>query len=207
MKKRLKQFLTIGVPAILLGVAVFVIGPACGPGPGPTVAASCDTTNSAFRQLYLNSKNTLSGSTEINSWDLLTHQYSFKVSVSKTICAIGYQGNAAVFAAGVPYTIEITNSTGTVLFTSNYVFSSTRVDYRSISPLVLTANQTYIIKRRLTNNLSNLANNMGKVLSFNVGNQFPITVGDLTLTASTFYDAAPGSLVNLGIPYIDIVFQ
>ncbi len=207
MKKKVQQFLTIAVPAILLGVAVFVIGPACGPGPGPTVAASCDTTNSAFRQLYLNSKNTLSGSTENSTWDLLTHEYSFKVSVAKTICAIGYQGNAAVFAASVPYTIEITNSTGTILFTNNYIFNSTRVDYKSITPLALVANQTYIIKRRLTNNLSNLNNNLGKVLLFNVGNRYPIVVGDLTLTASNFYDATPGPLVNYGIPYVDIVFQ
>ncbi|MEP7238136.1 MAG: hypothetical protein ABI685_09735 [Ferruginibacter sp.] len=207
MKKRLKQFLAIGVPALLLGIAVFIIGPACSTGPVPTVVAPCDTANSAFRQLYLNSKNTIAGSADINSWDLLIHEYSFKVAVNKTICAIGYQGNAAVFAANVPYIIEISNSTGTVLFTSNFIFNSTRVDYRSISPVVLTANQTYFIKRKLTNNLGNLNNNLGKVLTFTTANHFPVTFGDLTLTSSNFYDFTAVSSGNFGIPFIDIVFQ
>ncbi len=38
---------------------------------------------------------------------------------------------------------------------------------------------------------------------------FPKSVGDLTITGSSFYDAVGSSLVtsDVGIPFIDIVFQ
>jgi len=169
---------------------------------------ACNTANTDFQGLYAA---TLAGNTAfVNSvtLDLLTHEYTFKVNAPKTICSVGYQGNSALFAASVPYRIEIYNATAsTVVYTGNHVFNSAFTDYVSITPTALNTSDTYIIRRKVTNYLGNIGNTIGRICVFNsAAVPFPSTSGALTILASGFYSTGgPGT--NFGIPYIDIVFQ
>jgi hypothetical protein len=191
----------------LLGIVLVGCSPSSTP---PSTAAACNNVNTDFQLLY---NNTLISNVIFDNYvnmDLLTHEYNFTVSANKTVCSVGYQGNAALFAAGKPYTIEIyNNTTSSVVYTGPHLFNSVATDYQPITPTNLIAGNSYTIKRILppSGYLANLANTTGRILRFNAAPvPYPVNQGVLTISASNFYGAG-GPVVNFGIPYIDIVFQ
>lgn len=169
--------------------------------------SACNTASTEFNQLYTTTLASNSAYDDFTTMDLLTHEYNFEVSSNKTICSIGYQGNANLYAANIPYWIEIVdNSTSTIVYSGNHVFDSTQTEYVSITPVNLTAGTSYTIKRTVTNYLGNIGNTIGRILRFNGPNPYPVSNATLTITASDFYGTG-GPVPNFGIPYIEIVFQ
>ena len=202
-----KIFLTTVLPGIIIAGAVLAVGTNCGNGDPYIPPIPCNTSNTIFKQLYNAATISMAGSTDVTFMDLLTHEYTFTPTNNAVICKVGYQGNAVLFANSIPYTIEIVQVGGAVLYSGNHIFQSTITDYKSVGPVSLTGGQSYIIRRTVTNNLGNSANATGRMLRFNVpANGFPITFGGLTITASNFYGTG-GPVPNHGLPYIDIAFQ
>lgn len=207
-----KIFLKIGLPVALLVVATFIIGPGCGSSvPTPVVTTPpCPTTNTLFQQVFAATAAAHPTFQDNVTMDLLTHEYTFNVNANKTICSIGYQGNATLFASNLPYTIEIVDTaTNAVIYTGNHLFNSTATSYVSITPVNLIANQSYTIRRTLPPGGfgGNIGNTVGRILSFTAASGgFPASTGGFTITGSNFYGTG-GPAVNFGIPYIDIVFQ
>ena len=202
-----KIILTIVLPSVIIAAAVLAVGSSCGTLTPTPPAVSCDTTNTIFKQLFNFAKATMAGSTDVSTMDLITHEYKFTPTANQIICKVGYQGNSILLANNIPYTIEIVNSSNAVLYSGNHIFQSTAIDYKSVGPVNITAGQSYTIRRTVTNYMGNLATTQGRMLSFNVpANQFPVTNNGLTITASNFYGTG-GPVPNIGIPYIEIVFQ
>lgn len=202
-----KIFFTIIVPVIIIAAALFATGSSCTTPTPPPPAATCNNANSQFNQLFNFAKTTMAGSTDVNTMDLLTHEYTFMPIVNQVVCQVGYQGNSILFANNIPYTIEIANSANVILYSGNHIFQSTVTDYKNIGPVSLIAGQSYTIRRTVTNYMGNLNTTQGRMLSFNVpANHFPVINNGLTISASNFYGTG-GPVPNIGIPYIDIVFQ
>ncbi|PKW29151.1 hypothetical protein [Flavobacterium lindanitolerans] len=171
------------------------------------VPAGCNTANSEFSQLYTTTLASDPSFTDVTTMDLQTHEYTFVLSANKTVCSIGYQGNANLYTANIPYLIEIVdNSTNTVVYSGNHVFDSALTDYVSITPTALTAGTSYTLKRTVTNYLGNIGNTVGRLLRFNGPSPYPVSNTLMTITASDFYGTG-GPVPDFGIPYIDIVFQ
>lgn len=207
-----KILLKIGLPIVLLVVATLLVGPSCGSSvPTPVdPTPTCFTTNTLFQQVFTATATANPTFQDVATMDLLTHEYTFTVNANKTICSIGYQGNATLFANNLPYTIEIVDSlTNTVVYTGNHLFGSTATSYVSITPVNLIANQSYTIRRTLPTGgyAGNIGNTIGRILRFTSSSTgFPASSGGFTITSSNFYGTG-GPVVNFGIPYIDIVFQ
>ncbi len=199
MKNQIKNTIFIFVFGILL------IGCA-NPNPAPAPVPACSSTNTIFNQLYNNVVG-LPGYQNTVSFDTEIHEYTFSFSQNKTICSIGYQSQPAI--ASVPYKMEIIdNSTNTVIYTGNHIFSSANTSYVSITPTSIIANQSYTIRRTMLvanagNNFANirgrLVNQPGALVSF------PQSFGIMTITSANFYQNG-GPLVNRGIPYIDFAY-
>lgn len=199
MKNQIKNTIFIFVFGILL------IGCA-NPNPAPAPVPACSSTNTIFNQLYNNVVG-LPGYQNTVSYDTEIHEYTFSFSQNKTICSIGYQSQPAI--ASVPYKMEIIdNSTNTVIYTGNHIFSSANTSYVSITPTSIIANQSYTIRRTMLvanagNNFANirgrLVNQPGALVSF------PQSFGIMTITSANFYQNG-GPLVNRGIPYIDFAY-
>ena len=169
--------------------------------------SSCNTANSEFSQLYAATLASNSSFTDVTTMDLLTHEYTFELNANKTVCSIGYQGNANLYAAGIPYLIEIIdNSTGLAVYSGNHVFDSAQTEYVSITPTALTAGTSYTLKRTVINYLGYIGNTVGRLLRFNGPSPYPVSNALMTITASDFYGTG-GPVPDFGIPYIDIVFQ
>ena len=197
--KNLKHFAILGI------ITLSIFG--CSPSPSPA-PASCNTTGTDYQNLF---NATLASNPlfdDDTTMDLVTHEYTFEVGTNKTICSIGYQGNANLFAANVPYTIEIfNNTTSTLVYSGSHIFDSAMVDYQSIAPTNLIAGESYTVRRIASNYLSNIGNTIGRICRFNVGPvPFPVNSGALTINSSNFYGTG-GPVPDFGIPYIDIVFQ
>ena len=196
MKTHLKIIVTL--PLILL----LIIG--CSPSP----TSNCNTVGTDFQNLY---STTLASNVLFDNYtnmDLVTHEYTFAVNVNKTVCTVGYQGNANLFAANIPYTIEISNNTtSTLVYTGNHVFNSAAIDYQSITPTALVAGDSYTVRRIASNYLGNIGNTIGSICRFNSGTvPYPVNSGALTIYSSNFYGTG-GPVPNYGIPNIDLVFQ
>lgn len=190
----------------LLIVLVVTLIACSSPAPVPLPVPACSSSNTIFNQLYVNVV-ALAGHQNTNTFDTEIHEYTFKFSQSKTICSIGYQSQPAI--AGTAYLMEIVdNSTNTVIYSGNHVFSSANTSYVSITPTPIVANQSYTIRRTilLTNAGNNFANIIGRVV-----NQpgalisFPQSFGIMTITSANFYQNG-GPLANMGIPYIDFAY-
>lgn len=176
----------------------------------PQNPTPCNTVGTDFQNLY---QAVLISNTMYDNYvtmDLLTHEYTFTVNTAKTICTVGYQGNANLYAASKPYTIEIyNNTTSTMVYSGTHLFNSASTDYQPITPTALVVGNRYTIRRILppTGYLGLLGNTIGRICRKNQGpNQFPATNGAMTILSSNFYGTG-GPAVDFGIPYIDIVFQ
>ena len=184
-------------------ISMFSIG--CTPGTPPP--PSCNTTNTLFHQIYNNVVAT-PGNIDLVTMDLDVHAYDFTVSTNKTICGVGYQSQPAV--SGQLYKIEIIdNTTSTTLFNFFSTFSATTTSYISVPNITVVTGHSYTIKRTLMNNLGNVTNTVGRlVTSSTYSIPFPYTVGDMTITGSSFYQTgSTPSIFTFGIPFINISFQ
>ena len=203
-----KYLLNIFLPVVIIAAAVLSIGVSCGPAsPATPTTVACDTVSpSLFKQLYLNSLTTIAASTDVNTMDLLTHEYTFSVSANKTICAVGYKSLPAT--SSVAYNIEILNaSTSAVLYSSPHFFTSSGSFANLTSPVSITAGVQYKVRRTITNNLGSLLNNVGRTLiSPNFVAALPKTVGGMTIYSTTAFGQG-GPINNYGLPYIDLIFQ
>jgi hypothetical protein len=176
--------------------------------PSPAPLATCNTVGTDFQNLY---STTLASNVLFDNYtnmDLVTHEYTFDVNVNKTVCTVGYKGNANLFAANIPYTIEISNNTtSTLVYSGNHVFNSAAIDYQTITPTALVAGNSYTVRRIASNYLGNFGNTIGSICRFNSGTvPYPVNSGALTIYSSNFYGTG-GPVPNYGIPNIDLVFQ
>lgn len=191
----------------VLAIAIMSCSPNPTPAPPPTPTA-CNTVGTDFQLLY---NATLASNPLYDNYvnmDLVTHEYTFKANANKTICTLGYQGNAALYAANIPYTMEIYNvTTSTMIYSGPHIFNSVATDYQTITPTPIVAGNIYAVRRIASNYLGNIGNTIGRVCRKNAGPvQFPATNGAITIMSSNFYGTG-GPVPNFGIPYIDIVFQ
>lgn len=169
--------------------------------PEPILPAvvSCDSSNTTFKQLYLQTDLSSSTISETLLADLKIFEYTFNVSSNKTICSIGL----TALINNTPYTIEIFNkTTNTMAFTGLLIFNAGANNYNSIAPTILITGNTYVIRRKTTN----LADTQTKGL---INTSFPLTLNGLTITNADIYDTTVPSVAfnNKVLPFIDIVFQ
>jgi hypothetical protein len=199
----MKNFKTLGI------IAMMTIAISSCTNPNGTVTpttAACNTVNTDFDQLF-NSVVALPGHVNDITFDTEIHEYTFQLSVNKTICSIGYQSQPAI--ANTPYLIEIVDPSNTPIYSNTHVFSSVNTSYVPITPTQIIANQSYKIRRTiLVSNAANLSSNViGRVVRQNGALvSFPKNFGIMTITSANFYQNG-GPLLNRGIPYIDIAFQ
>jgi hypothetical protein len=165
--------------------------------------AVCDSSNTIFSQLYNDLSISSSNQDEI-TMDTEAHSYDFEVSQNKFICQIGYQ--SLTFFDSTPYLIEVyDNTSSTLLYSDNHIFSSTATSYITITPIQVEVGHSYTIRRIQTNWNGNIVNTIGRIIYGN--STFPSTFGELTITSSSFYGGGNPGNDFWGIPYIDIVFQ
>lgn len=178
----------------------------CSNGTSPIPVPPCNSTNTIFNQLYTNVV-ALPGHQNNTTFDTEIHEYTFTFSQTKTICSIGYQSQPAI--AATPYLMEIIdNTSNTVIYSGNHVFSSANTSYVSITPTLIVANQSYTIRRTIL--LSNAGNQFANIIGRVVHQpgalvSFPQSFGIMTITGANFYQNG-GPLVNMGIPYIDFAY-
>ncbi|MDN3677451.1 hypothetical protein QWY90_08980 [Flavobacterium paronense] len=207
--KKIKTYLvSTAVVTVLLITATLVIGPSC-TSPQASAPAGCNTGLSPFKTLWSDVVTAHPAYTDSNTMDLDVHEYTFTLNANQTVCSIGYQGNANLYTASVPYTIEIYNNTdATMVYSGNIIFNSNSTDYHSVNGISLLAGKSYSIRRIVSNYLGNVINTTGRMLSFTTGNPFPVTSNGMTITSSNFYSlGTPGPDSNIGIPYIDLIFE
>jgi hypothetical protein len=140
--------------------------------------------------------------------DLQTHEFEFRPHTNRSICKIGYEGNAALYAANKPYTIEILDASGNVLYSGSHRFASGAVDYHTLPTTInVNAGQVYKIKRTMADPTATLSELQGRVLDYNMapGVMPVVTHGIIDIVSSNFYGRG-GPIPNKGIPFIDIVF-
>ena len=179
------------------------------------IVSGCDTFNSNFKLLYNTALAVNTNYQDVIDANLLTHEYTFAVNNEKTICKIGYQGNAVLEANNLPYTIEVYNNTDAVMvYSGNHVFKSTMTDYKTASGN-LVPGKIYTIRRVLpaSGYLGDLNNASGRICKFNLGSSwltpFPLIQGNLIIgdSHSNFYGGGTTPPLYYGLPYIDIVFE
>lgn len=200
-----KIFFTTALPLFMILGAISIIGPGC-PGSPVTPGLPCDTTNTAFMTLY----NAYAGA-DFYTFDRQVYEYTFKTNVNGNICSIGYQGNINLTGLAA-YQMEIINATtNVVLYTGTFAFSSTARSYQSIPIVTITANQPYILRRTVVNNLGNVAYTISHFKQ--IPSPFaPIVNGPLTITGTRTYEQyglpAPYNVGTNGVlPCIDFVFN
>ncbi|MBK8521429.1 MAG: hypothetical protein IPL54_11375 [Chitinophagaceae bacterium] len=201
-----KIFLTTVLPMFIILAAVLITGSGCPAPVTPTLPLPCDTTNSRYMTLY----NAYAG-TNFYSFDMQVYEYTFKTNANGNICSVGYQGNSNL--AGIAaYRIELIDATtNVVLYTGTYAFNSSARSYQSIPNIAITANQPYILRRTVVNNLGNVANTKSHFKQ--IPSPFvPIVNGSLTITGTKTYEqygaASPYNITTNGVlPCIDFVFN
>lgn len=197
------KFSKIILPALLLVVALCIIGPSCGDSSiqlqTPSVP-TCDSSNTLFKQLY-NQTDLASSVSSQNLYDNQVYEYTFYVDSNRTICSVGLESTAA----NTSYTIEIYNKTDAIMaYTGAFVFNTGATDYKTITPTFLLAGKNYII-RRIT---ATLAGSQTKGLGYASSSIFPVSLNGLIITSANLYDVNTiGSVTNKVLPFIDIVFQ
>jgi len=179
----------------------------CPPPPPPP----CVTTGTDFQGIYSSVLSSNSLYDNYTTMDLITHEYTFTMLANKTICQIGYQGNANLYTANIPYAIEIYDNTNSLMvYSGSHLFNSASTDYiLPTSSINLNAGNSYTIRRICSNYLGNIGNTIGRIARYN-GAPLPsstvLSGSFMQITSSNFYGSG-GPVPNFGIPYIDIVFQ
>ncbi len=163
----------------------------------------CDYSNSEFQTLYQSLIS--SGYTDATSYDTEIHEYTFTLSENKEVCEIGYQSQPGI--KSTPYIIEISDDqANSLIYSDSHVFSSNETSYvEPTSPIFLQAGISYTIRRIQTHWDGNIGNVIGRLARKDSMN-FPYTNGIVTITGANFYQNG-GPLVDMGIPYIDLIFK
>ncbi len=165
----------------------------------PTV--DCSNNQNHNVQGYFDTLNGLPGYHLYETMDLLTHQYTFTTTAAIQICGFGYKSqNANMF-----YTIELTGSGSTPLYTGNLTFSASQFEHVSVPPITLQPG-TYTLKRTLPNG-TNLGETIGPITRAGTTTSpmppsFPVSLSpDISIIATDFYGSG-GPVPNYGIPNI-----
>ncbi len=187
------------LPSVLTIIALMGIGSACTPTPDPT--PTCDDATPVMQDLFTN----FDAEADYYMWpmDLERHEYKFKSSVDGQICALGYQSYQqttpwAVDNSGVSYTLEIVGGPSVT-----QTFSNAVPEYVSVTPFDIVAGQEYTIRRTGGDGLDASSGRSTRPVDYtNVS--FPITRGNITFTASTYYDVVGngGPVNSISIPQI-----
>jgi hypothetical protein len=163
---------------------------------------------SPFKKMYdANVTNNTTYTNKPAAMDLQTHEYKFKTLSDRTVCKVGYQGNANLYTANKSYTIEILDASNTVLYSGQHRFNSTSVDYQPITTTVnIKAGQVYTLKRTVTDNTVPLDQLTGRVLDFNIASgTFPTVALGIIEIISTNYYGRGGPIPNRSLPFIDLI--
>jgi hypothetical protein len=187
------------IPVILVIASTFCIGGNCGGDEPP--APTCADATPMMENLFTN----IDAEAAYYMWpmDLERHEYTFTSSVDGQICSLGYQSYAqttpwAYDNSGVTYTIEIVGGPSIT-----QTFSSTTPQYVSITPFEIVAGQTYTIRRTGGDGLDTSSGRSTRPTSF-ADVSFPLTRGNITFTASNYYDVVGdgGPVPSISIPQI-----
>lgn len=206
LKTTVVQIKKLGLRIVLLLAVVSCSSPTL-----PTPASPCVTTGTDFQNIFY----TILGSNSLydnyTTMDLVTHEYTFTMLSTKTVCKIGYEGNANLVSLTKPYTIEIWDNSITTapIYTENQSFGTSLTYNTPYTTVVLNAGSTYTIKRIVNNYAGNIGNTIGRICRFNSGGLPSTTTSTgayMKITSSNFYGSG-GPVPNYGIPFIDIVFQ
>ncbi|MCC7522085.1 MAG: hypothetical protein IT220_10660 [Flavobacteriaceae bacterium] len=198
----ISKFLKLGILALVITVIQ-----GCPPPPPPP----CITTGTDFQGIYAATLASNSSYDNYTTMDLVTHEYTFTMLANKTVCQIGYQGNANLYASSIAYNIEIYDNTNSVMiYTGSHLFNSASTDYVVPSSSInLISGNSYTIRRIASNYLGNIGNTIGRIARYN-GAPLPsatvLSGSFMQITSSNFYGTG-GPVPNFGIPFIDIVFQ
>lgn len=162
------------------------------------VPSECEQSQTETENLFQNLVSNSNFNFE-NSWDYVTHDYTFQMDVDGEICSIGYQG-----AGNFSYQIRILDSSGNILYDNNHTFSTTAQDYVSITPVAITANEIYTVQR-ICNNATTESELIGPVISsIDSSINFPFTEGGFTIVSTPFF--ADNDYPGIVIPYITFGF-
>jgi hypothetical protein len=194
-----KRFFKSILPAILLVVAVLVIGSGCNSNPPNTTVFSCDDAQPVFEPIFVTLGNQ-------GDMDLQQHEYKFTSSVNGVICALGYQRFMqttpfAIDNSGEIYTLEIVEGNA---HSVTQVFSNTSIEYADLpSSFAVVAGEEYTIRRTGGDGLNSSMGYVANVPSF------PVVQGDFTFNSSNFVDIQQGGggpVANTAVPEIYIQF-
>src|SRR5437899_2789064 len=140
---------------LTLVILSYLFAISCAP-PAPPMSG-CDTSNTPFQQLY-SSLTTISDYKDLVAFDTETHEYTFVMDRSGEIGSFGYQSLATT--VGLPYTIELLDSSNRVVFSQSFKFSAGNTLYASIDPISITAGQPYTLRRKISlKNVNNKTSN------------------------------------------------
>jgi len=188
------------IPVILVIASTFCIGGNCS-GTDPIPPPTCDDSVATMQSLFTN----LDAEAAYYMWpmDLERHEYTFTSSVDGQICSLGYQSYAqttpwAYDNASVSYTLEIVGGPSVT-----QTFSSSAPQYVSVSPFDVVAGQTYTIRRTGGDGLDSSSGRSTRPANF-ADVSFPLTRGNITFTASNYYDVIGdgGPVPSISIPQL-----
>lgn len=170
-----------------------------------TPRSACDSSNTPFKQIYTDLTAT-QGATDDVTMDLETHEYTFNVTSSATICQLGYQSLPSFNST--PYLIEIfNNTTNQIVYSGSHTFSSGATEYVAITPTALVSGESYTIRRIQTQWNGNIVNTIGRLAHIQGGTlSFPLSEGILNITGSSMYGTG-GPAIDYALPFIDLVFE
>lgn len=178
---------------------------ACGGSSSSGPLQVCQETATPFQAAYA-AASAVPGATDSVSIDLTHHEYTFKPLAAMTLCSVGYQADANLVNStptiANPYLIElIDTSTSATLYAGSHSFTTTATSYVALpTPIVLTAGNTYLLRRTVNNYNGNIVNTVGRLVN---PVQLPLVVpGSIEITGSNFYGTG-GPIIDQMLPFID----
>lgn len=170
------------------------------------VVPECNTSQTNFIQAY----NHLKGLTNVREYftmDAFTHEFSFSVSRTGTICSIGYQAESR--PTPIVYLIQLVDENNNIIYTGNHSFSDQSREYISIPPVTISPGHVYTLRRSISSYL--VGSGIGYIVIENSNIRQPIlpyTNGNITILHSRFYGGGGSSEPDYyAVPLIDFVFR
>lgn len=164
---------------------------------------SCIADSTPFTSVFESALN-VEGVQETTIWSAVTHEYTFSLDTDGVICTIGYQADMN----GGEYILEILEEDGTVLYSGMHDFEADELNYVSITPVTVTANQKYIIKRSRPDAIGGgLCKAAMKVEGLEP--LLPLTSDGLTIYSTRYYGGGTGSEEQVYhlVPFISFGFS
>jgi len=171
-------------------------------------ANSCEGGNTVFEQAYQGISE-MADVEQAFTMDTWTHEYTFSMTQTGSICSIGYKAEYQV--TPIVYLIEILDNAGSVIYSGNHSFSTTMMDYVSIPAVPIVAYEKYTIRRSIESYAVGMGIGTTLHRSQNTGSQpalLPSTQGNLTIHQARFYGGGGSMDPDLySVPMIDFVFK